>query len=306
MRPRKPGRGHATPVVPQTLRLAPVRRLPHLLQYAVIASIVLHGVLLSIHFRFPDASAGHKSDAGLEIVLVNARHARAPDEADALAQANLDGGGNSEQKVTPKTPLPPQKTIKEGTALAEAHRRVEELEARQQQLLAAAESDAALVTSDKLSEEVDSQPKVSGYDLLDSAATVARMEAQIDRRLEEYARRPRKKNIGARTKEYRFAQYVEDWRQKIERIGTLNYPDAARGKLYGSLILSVLINADGTVAAVEVTRPSGHKLLDDAAVRIVRLAAPFSAFPPNIRRDTDQLEITRTWNFTKSQEMRTN
>jgi periplasmic protein TonB len=133
---------------------------------------------------------------------------------------------------------------------------------------------------------------------------VARMEAQIDRRLNEYAKRPRKAVIGARTREHRFAQYLEDWRLKIERVGTLNYPEAARGRLYGSLLLLVSIRADGSLERVEIQRSSGVKVLDEAAVRIVELAAPFAPFPPDIRTDTDIIEIVRTWTFTNSNQVR--
>jgi protein TonB len=122
--------------------------------------------------------------------------------------------------------------------------------------------------------------------------------------MEEYNQRPRKKFIGARVEEYRFAQYVEDWRQKIERIGNLNYPDAAKGKLYGSLVLTVVIKANGDLERVEVNRSSGQSLLDDAARRIVQMAAPYAAFPEAIRRDTDVLEITRTWTFTNADRLR--
>ena len=118
--------------------------------------------------------------------------------------------------------------------------------------------------------------------------------------MEDYNQRPRKKFIGARVSEYRFAQYVEDWRQKIERIGNLNYPDAAKGRHYGSLTLSVIIKANGDLKQVEVIRSSGQTLLDDAARRIVRMSAPFAAFPESIRRDTDELDITRTWTFTNT------
>jgi protein TonB len=130
------------------------------------------------------------------------------------------------------------------------------------------------------------------------------MEAQIDKRLNEYAKRPRKQFIGANTREYRFAQYLEDWRLKIERIGTLNYPEAARGRLYGSLLLSVVIRADGSLEKVEVQRSSGQRILDEAAVRIVEMSAPFAPFPPEIRTDTDIIEIVRTWRFTNADQMR--
>ena len=150
------------------------------------------------------------------------------------------------------------------------------------------------------------EPQRSGQDLARSALAIARMEAQIARNIDEYNKRPRKQFVGARTAEYRFAQYVEDWRQKIEQIGNLNYPEAARGKLYGSLIVSVEINADGSVASAEVSRPSGKNILDQAALRIVRLAAPFAPFPPGIRRETDVISITRTWSFTQANQLQAN
>ena len=137
-----------------------------------------------------------------------------------------------------------------------------------------------------------------------AALNLARLEGEIARNVEDYNRRPRKKFIGARVEEYRFAQYVEDWRQKVERVGNLNYPEAAKGKYYGSLVLTVIIKSDGSLDRVEVNRSSGQKVLDEAARRIVEMAAPYSVFPDSVRRDTDVLEITRTWSFTTSDRLR--
>ena len=124
-----------------------------------------------------------------------------------------------------------------------------------------------------------------------------RLQAQIEKQIQEYQQRPRKKFIGASTSEYRFAQYEEDWRAKIERVGTLNYPPEARGRLYGNLQLTVTLRPDGSVESIYLDRSSGLKVLDAAASKIVRMATPFAAFPPDIRRDTDLLVITRTWFF---------
>ena len=146
----------------------------------------------------------------------------------------------------------------------------------------------------------------SGLDLASSALAMARLQAQIEREVDTYNKRPRKKFVGARTEEYRFAQYVEDWRIKVERIGTVNYPEPARGKLYGSLVLTVILQADGNVSRIEVDRSSGHKVLDEAAKRIVQMASPYAAFPPDIKRDTDELAITRTWYFTRDDQVRAN
>ncbi len=276
-----------------------------LLVAAFAISLTLHGLLLLIQFRLPDSKPVR--DKGLEVVLVNTRHAKAPDKPDVLAQANVDGGGNTEQNVRPSTPLPPQPTRRDGDALIEAKRRTPEPVRDQKQVITRDKAPAKVAAAPKKVEQPMPQaepPQVSGLDLLDSAAAVARLEAQVDRDLQELAKRPRKKFIGARAQEYRFAQYVEDWRQKVERVGTLNYPDAARGKLYGSLLLSVSIRADGSVDKVGVQRSSGHKVLDEAAVRIVKMAAPYAPFPPDIRKDYDIIEITRTWKFERSDRVR--
>jgi protein TonB len=128
-----------------------------------------------------------------------------------------------------------------------------------------------------------------------------RITAELDRKAEIYSQRPRRKHISARTQEYKYAAYLEAWRRKVERIGNLNYPDdAKRHKLYGHLVLTVTLSPDGTVDGIRLLRSSGHKLLDDAAIRIVRLAAPYAPFPKEIRAETDLLEITRTWQFLSS------
>ena len=138
-------------------------------------------------------------------------------------------------------------------------------------------------------------------ELMQRTLEAMRLEAQIAKDMDAYQKRPKRRFIGARAEEYRFARYVEDWRLKIERVGNLNYPEAARKqKLYGSLLLTVSIRADGSVENVEISRASGSRILDAAAVRIVKMSGPFAAFPPDIKRDTDILHITRTWSFTKA------
>lgn len=271
---------------------------------AIGASVLLHGGLLSLNFQFPDASRAVK-DKALEIILVNAKSARRPSDAQALAQANLDGGGNVDENRRAKTPLPPSARQQTGADLEQKQRRVQELEARQQQLITQARSRTAAAPQDRREAQPTPTPALSGQELASSALAMARLEAEISKNVDEYNKRPRKKNIGTRADEYRFAQYVEDWRLKVERVGTLNYPEAAKGKLYGSLILSVSIQSDGTVQKIEINRSSGHKVLDDAARRIVQMASPYASFPPDIRRDTDIIEITRTWSFTRGDELQT-
>ena len=266
---------------------------------AIGLSIALHAALLSMHFKFPDTLRWKAPDRSLEVVLVNAKSKERPAKAEALAQANLNRGGTVEDDLRAKTPLPLTEPRKPGKDLAEAQRRQRSLEAQQAELLAKArEAQTRVPASAQRQPDIDNpghQP--SGRDLADLSLAAMRLQAQIDRQIQEYQKRPRKKFIGANVSEYRFAQYEEDWRVKIERIGTLNYPAEARGRVYGNLRLTVTIRPDGNVESVELDRSSGLKVLDAAAFKIVRMAGPFAAFPPDIRRDTDLLVITRTWFF---------
>lgn len=277
------------------------------LKIALVVSFVVHALALSIHFGFPSEDRLAK-DRPLEVVLVNSKTRHRPQDPQTLAQAHLDGGGNTDEDRRAATPLPVSRQQQEGDQFESAQQRVRELEKKQRTLIAQTRSSNP-TPSQPVSREVqpDAPPtEIAGLDLASSAMAMARLQAQIDRNIEEYNKRPRKKFIGARAEEYRFAQYVEDWRSKVERIGTLNYPTAARGKLYGNLVLTVVVRADGSVDNVEINRSSGHPVLDDAARRIVQMAGPYAAFPPNIRRDTDVLEITRTWFFTREEQVRAN
>jgi len=266
---------------------------------SVGASILLHAVLLSVHFRFPDDLRWKSANQPLEVVLVNAKTRERPEQAETLAQANLDGGGNTDLERRVATPLPVTEARDPGRDLAAAQRRQRQLEAQQKRLLAQTREQQASVAPEAPRQAPAEQPSpnVAGRDLADLSLAAIQLQAQIDKRIEEYQKRPRKQFIGANAAEYRFAQYEEDWRIKVERVGTLNYPAEARGKLYGNLRLTVTIRPDGTVESIELDRSSGLKVLDAAAFKIVRMATPFAVFPPNIRRDTDLLVITRTWFF---------
>lgn len=284
----------------------PFRFLPRMtLSTALGLSLTIHLVALTIHFTPPDF-VNQAREKALDVILVNSKSARKPSKAQAKAQANLDGGGNTDEDRRAKTPLPPSATTKEGNELMDAQRRVAELEQLQQQMMVTTRAKVN-VSPDPARNSPTPTPAqaISGSDLASSAMAIARIEGQIARQLEDYNQRPRKKFIGARVEEYRFAQYIEDWRQKIERIGNLNYPDSARGRVYGSLVITVVLKSDGELQKVELNRSSGKKVLDDAAIRIVQLAGSggFSPFPENIRRDTDVLEITRTWTFTSADQL---
>jgi periplasmic protein TonB len=267
---------------------------------AVGLSLALHAVLLSLHFRMPD-TRWQRSNAPLDVVLVNARTRERPAKAEVLAQSNLNRGGTVEERRRARTPLPVTEPRNPGKDLADAQRRQRSLEAKQEELLAQARQAQVRVPPpaprQQGAEEPAAQP--SGRDLADLSLAAMRLQAQIDRQVQEYQERPRRKFIGANATEYRFAQYEEDWRAKVERIGTNNYPAEARGKLYGNLQLSVTLRPDGRVDSIYLDRSSGLQVLDAAALKIVRMATPFAAFPADIRRDTDLLTITRTWFFGK-------
>jgi protein TonB len=292
---------HAPEPLPQrVLMVAHPPTFPPLLRNAILASLLLHVVVLSLKFTLPDPNRLQTPPQALEVILVNSKSTTRPVKADAVAQANLDGGGNVDDNRRAKSPLPVARQNERGEEVQRAQRRVQELEAQQRQLLAQSRAPAPVVApveTPRTEPVRETPPTVSGADLMNSALAMARMEAQIARQVEEYNKRPRKQFVGARAMESRFAQYVDGWRQKIERVGNLNYPDSARGRIYGSLRLTVAIKPDGTVEEVQVDRPSEYKILNDAALKIVRLATPFAAFPPEIRRDTDLLVITRTWTF---------
>ncbi|MEW6515121.1 MAG: TonB family protein [Pseudomonadota bacterium] len=274
------------------------------LTLALGASLFLHAILLSIHFKLPEALDRAREQA-LDVILVNSKHALKPEKAQAKAQANLDAGGNTEAPQRAKTPLPPTREARPGNDILAAQQRIVQLEKQQREMMTRPGSERTLRTDgDPLPRAPDVE--ISGRDLVTSAKAMLRMEAEIARSVEEYNQRPKRKFIGARVEEYRFAQYVEDWRQKVERVGNLNYPPAAKGRLYGNLVLTVAIRNDGSLERIELNRGSGHKLLDEAAQRIVRLAAPYAGFPEAIRRDTDIIEITRTWSFTGSDQLQAN
>jgi protein TonB len=272
---------------------------------ALGVSLALHALALAVHFKFPDAIRMKAENQPLEVVLVNAKTKERPAKAEVLAQANLDRGGNVDENRRAKTPLPATQPRKSDKDLADAQRRVQQLEAQQQRLLAQARPAERRIPEEppKTAPAPEAPPAPSGRDLADLALAALSLQAQIDRQIDDYQKRPRKKFIGANAQEYRFAQYEEDWRVKVERVGTLNYPAEARGKHYGHLRLTVTIRPDGSVESVELDRSSGLKVLDAAAFKIVQMASPFAAFPADIRRDTDLLVITRTWFFGQGDKM---
>lgn len=294
---------------------------------------LLHAVaILGITFVKPDIPERQAST--LDVILVQSESRDAPEDSQLLAQANQDGGGESEEFERPSSPLPapltgptaevvsspPEPTVRadpgpqtespapavpaearsilasdESASTDRVVRRPPKPRARPSHLRATAPRAAPITTP------VSPKPKIDAVTLMTRSLAYASLSAEVDRRLQEYASKPRRKWITARTRESKYAAYMDAWRTKVERIGNLNYPDRARReKMAGSLLLDVAINEDGTVNEVALRRSSGHKVLDDAAIRIVKLAAPFAPLPAAIRRDTDILHIERTWRFLNS------
>jgi len=269
----------------------------------LLFSVSLHLlILLGVTFKAPEMKKSGIATS-LEVVLVNSKSASRPVKADALAQANLDGGGNTDADRRAKSPLPVLDQPRQASEIAQKQQQVSQLEQQARILM-------TQVKSTQRVEQVPAKPtpvEMSSADLVMKSLESARLEAQIERDWDAYQKKPKRKFLGARTQEYRFARYAEDWRNKVEKVGNLNYPEEAkRQKIYGSLQLTVIIKADGSVRSIEVTRPSGQKILDEAAVRIVRLAAPYAAFPEDIRKDTDELGIVRTWSFTRADQLEAN
>jgi protein TonB len=263
-------------------------------------SVVLHAIVLLITFA-PPVFDGTKFVPHLDVVLVNSRSLAKPLKADALAQSNLDGGGNTEAERRAKTNLPKLRDAEPAPNVQLASRQVQRLEEEAQRLLQLSQS--AQVTAD-LTRPAPELPREATLE--DPAAQqqrlrIAQLEAQIAKEWEEYQKLPRRKFIGARTEGVVYAQYVDQWRQRVEKIGTEYFPDEARRrKLYGSLVMTVHIRADGSVEKVEIDRSSGYRLLDSAARRAVDLAGPFPPFPPAVRKDWDILSISRTFSYTRS------
>ncbi|HUX91363.1 MAG TPA: energy transducer TonB [Gallionellaceae bacterium] len=254
-------------------------------------------VLFGIGFVLPDPGKSQNFLQPLEVVLVNSKSRSRPLKADALAQHNLDGGGNTTDNKRASSPLPNISDDRQFTQ-EQSTQRLQKLEQQVKKLITQAKS-KHIVPQELTEKQRKDGSNKDGRDLMDRALEIARLEAQINRDFNAYQKMPQRKFIGASTQEYRYAQYIEDWRIKVERIGNLNYPTQARQqKIFGQLRLTVSIRSNGSVESVEVTKSSGQRILDAAAVRIVKLAAPYAPFPEDIRKDTDILSIVRTWTFT--------
>ncbi len=281
--------------------------------FAVVAHAI---VILGVSFAPTDKPMISRST--MEIILVPTKTEKPPEKADYLAQVSQDGGGESSKKERPSTPVPAPFVSKQAviSAAVPPVKPVETAPVKptppEKTILVLKKAQKKIKAKPKPVEKskagkkpkVKPKPKVKAVgDVSQSILFTRRREidslnSEINRKLKAYAERPWHKYINARTREYKYAAYMEAWRSKVERVGNLNYPDEARRrKLSGSLLLDVALNPDGSINDIVLRRSSGFKVLDDAAIRIVKLASPYAHFPASIRKETDILHIERTWQF---------
>lgn len=270
--------------------------------FTLFVSICLHVVLiLGVGFTvFEQTSASNT----LEITLAQYRSEEAPEDADFLAQENQLGSGTQEEKAAPSTPI--QSRFNED-AIQEVSPMLEASEAQPEALeqILTTEADARDIPLEETIEESPPETRDQPVDNLTDSEfddRLASLQAQLDVRRQAYAKRPRRYTISsASTRKARDVLYLDNWRKKVEAVGNLNYPAQASAQgIYGNLRLLVSIFPDGSVADVRILSSSGHRILDESAIKIVHMAAPFEAFPPDMKQEIDVLDIIRTWQFQRN------
>ncbi|MBT8449651.1 MAG: energy transducer TonB [Gammaproteobacteria bacterium] len=265
-------------------------------------------ILLGITFALPDKVAD-KYERTLDVVLATQFTDERPDEADFIGQADQLGGGESDQvekiSTTEITPFPDE-VPNEVSQPPEAEIVKPKIDKQQVLLTDESRFDANEPDTQQLDPQ-DAQEAPMVDSIYQRSMEIASITAQLEAERRNAAKKPKRRQVSASIHRASDALYLDAWRRKIERIGNVNYPEKAKRQgIYGSLTLNVSINADGTVNRILVIRSSGHKLLDDAAIRIVRLAAPFAPLTNDILVDTDILEIIRVWQFLPNNRMNTN
>jgi protein TonB len=253
---------------------------------AIFVATIIHAIMIYlVGFEMPKSTT-NLTTTTMEVILIQKRTEDLAEKADYLAQVSHKGGGDQFEDVRPVTP-----TIAPFPASSAAivYTSPSSL----------AQSKITTLATTKLSTHKIIQNNYSSQNLLNtSTINLASIQAELNNKFEQYSKRPFHKFISSSTKTYKYAKYMDTWRRKVETVGNLNYPDKARSKkLSGYLILDVALHSNGTIYKVEIKQASPYKILDEAALRIVHLAAPFEAFPENIQTDTDILHITRTWEF---------
>jgi len=257
---------------------------------ALFLATALHALLiLGVSFDIFDTSDDEQNMPTLDITVVNRQMTKPPKDYDYLAETSQEGAGNTREKVQPR-----QATIKQ---IPPATTSPERASAKTQVLTR--KHSRQLIPKAGKSRSRSRTKQTRSRELIDRSMEMLILNRQINQTMQAFSRTPKSKFISARTREFKYASYMRDWVSKVERVGDLNYPDAARRRnLSGKLIVQVAVYPDGSVREITIRKPSGYKILDDAAVRIVKLAAPFAPFPDDIKKETDVLYITRTWVFT--------
>jgi len=274
------------------------------LSFTLFLAVALHAALiLGVTFTYVTSKP---STHTMEVTLAHQRAKLTPEKADFLAQLNQVGSGALEEKALMSAPTEAQfqdAEIRETSQDIPQNASYKPVEQKQTAITTKAITDQTFTVDNAATETAPQRAEFENRKSLQTRSLeIASLEARIDRQRQVYAKRPRIKRLTSlSTAASSDAFYLNSWRRKIESVGNLNYPQEARkNKLYGSLRLVVAILPDGSLKEVEILESSGHTVLDDAAVRIVRLSAPYAPFPDELRQSTDVLEIIRTWQFRKN------
>jgi protein TonB len=262
----------------------------------IACSVLLHVTVMALRFTPPAPIRFSPYDSQIEVVLLNAQTDAKPLKPEVLAQVNMEGGGDRDRGRA-RSPLPAESKVEDGDQLMRQKQRVAQLEEEQRKLLALARGPQTYVEPDKKPTEAQTPPLV-GLEEQDVNQVIARLQAQIDRQISDYNKRPKRLTFGINAVGVSYARYVDDWAQKIERLGTERYPREARGRMYDSLICTVEIDKHGNVVGVTVNKRSKYEVLNRAVKQIVLAGAPYARFPPEMAREGDILQIVRTWTFT--------
>jgi protein TonB len=261
-----------------------------------LVSLVFHLAVMMVRFAPPDPLKFIPSESQLEVVLVNAKTKEAPLAPEVLAQVNMEGGGDRDSGRS-RSPLPAESKAQDGEVLQQQQARLKQLEEEQRRLLAMSRGPRSYVETPPIPRE-EAEAEAPNAD--ETKAMISRLQAQIDRQIEDYNKRPRRLTYGVNAVGVNYARYVDAWADTIERIGTERFPPDARGKMYDSLIITVEIDRFGNVVDVLINKKSKYETLNRVIKQIVYAGAPYNAFSEDMRKDGDILQIVRTWTFTNN------
>lgn len=265
------------------------------LSVAIFFALIIHAlIILGVGFKLTLPKPPREAPI-LEITIAQTPSATTPKDYDFLAQANQDGGGVNDKAGRPRQQTPAITPGQDGTHAVDAAPTPTPPPRQQQQVVAGRESPQK--TPSRPSETAPETPKPSAADLINASQQLA-VASAFREDGDDGTRAPTKQRITARTKHHPSAAYMKAWIDKVEEVGNLNYPDEARRRrLSGSLILEVTIWPDGRLKDTRILEPSAHPALNEAALRIVRLAAPYAPVPDEVLQGHELLVITRTWEF---------